>query len=57
VRRTELNNVLDVINRFNPKAFYTIEDILTANEGIFPRKDSVSSFPISNVLRQWRKGK
>lgn len=57
VRRTELNDVLDVINRFNPKAFYTIEDILTANEGIFPKKESSSAFPLSNILRQWRKGK
>lgn len=57
VRRTELNDVLDVINRFNPRAFYTIEDILTANEGIFPKKDSSAVFPFSNVLRQWRKGK
>jgi len=57
VQRTELHNVINVINRFNPKAFYTVEDIITANEGIFPKKETNPAFPFSNVLRQWRKGK
>jgi uncharacterized protein YebE (UPF0316 family) len=57
VQRTELQNVIDVINCFNPKAFYTIEDIITANEGIFPKKDANPSFRFGNVIRQWRKGK
>jgi uncharacterized protein YebE (UPF0316 family) len=57
VQRTELHNVINVINRFNPKAFYTVEDIITANEGIFPKKETKQTFPFINVLRQWRKGK
>ncbi|MEI6050280.1 MAG: DUF2179 domain-containing protein [Bacteroidota bacterium] len=57
VQRNELANVLDVINRFNPKAFYTIEDIKAVNEGIFAPKRPNTIFPFSNVLRQWRKGK
>ena len=57
VQRNELANVLDVINRFNPKAFYTIEDIKAVNEGIFSPKRTNTIFPFSNVLRQWRKGK
>lgn len=57
VKRNELSNVLDVITRFNPKAFYTIEDVKSVNEGIFTPKKPNSIFPFSYVLRQWRKGK
>lgn len=57
VKRNELANVLEVINRFNPKAFYTIEDVKAVNEGIFSQKKPNTIFPFSNVLRQWRKGK
>lgn len=57
VQRNELAKVLDVIQNFNSKLFYTIEDVKTVNEGIFfPRKPN-SIFPFSNVIRQWRKGK
>ncbi|MDO9339940.1 MAG: DUF2179 domain-containing protein [Bacteroidales bacterium] len=57
VQRNELANVLEVINRFNPKAFYTIEDVKAVNEGIFVPKKPNSIFPFSYVIRQWRKGK
>jgi uncharacterized protein YebE (UPF0316 family) len=57
VRRNNLGEVLDIINRYNPKAFYTIEDIRAVNEGIFLPKKHNTLFPFSNVLRQWRKGK
>jgi uncharacterized protein YebE (UPF0316 family) len=57
VHRNELIKVLDVINMFNPKVFYTIEDVRTVNEGIFTpnRQGSFSNF--SYILRNWRKGK
>lgn len=57
VQRNELANVLDVITKFNPKTFYTIEDVKAVNEGIFAPKKPNSIFPFTNVLRQWRKGK
>ena len=57
VQRNELANVLEVINRFNPKAFYTIEDVRTVSEGIFPPKRPHTIFTSSHVLRRWRKGK
>jgi uncharacterized protein YebE (UPF0316 family) len=57
VQRNELAKVLDVITKFNPGAFYTIEDIRSVNEGIFTSKKPNSIFPFSSVLRQWRKGK
>ena len=57
VQRNELSRVVDLINRFNPKAFYTIEDVRSVNEGIFPHKKNNTIFPFTNILRQWRKGK
>jgi uncharacterized protein YebE (UPF0316 family) len=57
VQRNELDKVLSVIDRFNPKAFYTIEDIKAVNEGIFVPRKNDTIFPFSNILRQWRKGK
>jgi len=57
IHRNELVSVLDVITGFNPKTFYTIEDIKTVNEGIFTLKKTNSVFPFGNVLVRWRKGK
>jgi len=57
VQRTELQKVLSIIDQFNPKAFYTIEDVRAVNEGIFPSRKRNSLFPFSNILREWRKGK
>lgn len=57
VQRDRLGPVLEIINQFNPKAFYTIEDIKAVNEGIFPPKKQNTIFPFSNIIRQWRKGK
>jgi uncharacterized protein YebE (UPF0316 family) len=57
VQRTELGHVLGIIDEFNPKAFYTIEDVRTVNEGIFPHRKRNSILPFTNVLREWRKGK
>ena len=57
VHRNELEKVLEVINAFNPRAFYTIEDVKAVNEGIFnPRKQN-SGFPFANIIRGWRPGK
>ncbi len=57
VKRNEIENALGLINKFNPKIFYTIEEIKTVNEGIFTPKKHNVNFPFSNILRQWRKGK
>jgi uncharacterized protein YebE (UPF0316 family) len=57
VHRNEVEKVLEVINAFNPRAFYTIEDVRAVNEGIFnPRKQN-SGFLFAGILKYWRKGK
>jgi uncharacterized protein YebE (UPF0316 family) len=40
IRRKELPNFIDTIHQFNPNAFYTVEDVKSASEGIFKRSDS-----------------
>jgi uncharacterized protein YebE (UPF0316 family) len=57
VHRNELEKVLDVINEFNPRAFFTIEDVKIVNEGIFNPRKSNLFFPFANVKRSWRPGK
>lgn len=57
VYRNELTKVLDLINDFNPKAFFTIEDVKSVNEGIFNPRKTNAILPFSNILREWRKGK
>ncbi len=57
VQRNELAHVINVIKLFNPKAFYTIEDVRSASEGIFPPKKHNHIFSFGTVIRRWRRGK
>lgn len=57
VPRNDLGKVLGIINTFNPKAFYSIEDVKATSEGIFPPKSPNTSFPFINIIRRWRGGK
>lgn len=52
--RDSMTQVLSIINEFNPKSFYTIEDIKKVSAGIFPNQ---STFSKLNPLQRWRKGK
>lgn len=36
VPRRHHQKVIGIIKKFNPRAFYTIEDVKSASEGIFP---------------------
>jgi uncharacterized protein YebE (UPF0316 family) len=53
VRRREVASVVNLIKQFNPKAFYTIEEVGFVEEGIFP----VRKTWLSNMFRPFRKGK
>ena len=57
VPRNDLKAVLEIIQNFNPKAFYSIEDVKATNEGIFPSKKPNTAFLFSNIIRRWRGGK
>lgn len=45
INRKEVHKVQDIVNKTNPTAFYSVEDIKSVNQGIFPGKTV------------WRKGK
>jgi uncharacterized protein YebE (UPF0316 family) len=36
IKRKELHHVVTLIKEFNPKAFFSIEEVRSASEGIFP---------------------
>ena len=36
VNRRDYPRVIDIINRFHPKAFYSVEDVRCVSEGVFP---------------------
>ncbi|MBK6966678.1 MAG: DUF2179 domain-containing protein [Bacteroidales bacterium] len=44
IKRKDVEHVVSIINRFNPNAFYTIEDVKAINEGIFKNRRSRTIF-------------
>ena len=38
VKRSDLAHVIEIIKQFNPKAFYSVEDVKFVSEGVFPQK-------------------
>ncbi|MCL2074484.1 MAG: DUF2179 domain-containing protein [Marinilabiliaceae bacterium] len=38
IKRNDYKQVAEMIKKFNPNSFYTIEDIRFANQGVFPSK-------------------
>ena len=57
VPRHDEKKIIKCVKKFNPKAFYSVEEVNTVEEGIFPDK-SVKSFAVfSKLFRPFRKGK
>ncbi len=52
VKRKDIAKVRGIIKRINPQAFYSIEDIRIANQGVFPKKGDITTKMdyIRNVL-------
>ena len=57
VPRREVASVVDLIKKFNPKAFYSIEEVGFVEKGIFPAKRSWRNSGIKKLFRPFRKGK
>lgn len=57
VPRREVASVVDLIKKFNPKAFYSIEEVGFVAKGIFPVKRSWQNNSIKKLFRPFRKGK
>jgi len=57
VRRSDLHKVINAIMYYNPKAFYSVEDIRQVSEGVFPGRQHRFAFPRVQLFRFLRKGK
>ncbi len=52
IKRSDKQAVIEMVKRFNPKAFYSIEDVRSVSEGIFPLRRKYLL-----MLKKRRKGK
>ena len=57
VPRREIRNVVGLIKTFNPKAFYSIEEVGFIEKGIFPARKTWPNSSLSKFFRPFRKGK
>jgi len=57
VPRKEIKRVAYVIRKFNPKAFYSIEEVSAVEKGIFPARKTWGNSGLSKFFRPFRKGK
>lgn len=58
IKRHDFPKVAQVIRKYNPKAFYTVEDITMVSKGVYPiKKPRLPHPPHLGPFRFWRKGK
>jgi uncharacterized protein YebE (UPF0316 family) len=57
VRRSELKHVLGIIQRFDPEAFYTVEDLRMVSESGLPRAAAGTRFDLFQPSLWFRKSK
>lgn len=57
VPRREAYSVVELIKKFNPQAFYSIEEIGFVEKGVFPLRKSGRYFDFLKLFRPFRKGK
>jgi len=58
IRRCDFEKMTEIIRKFNPKAFYTLEDINFVSKGTYPYPKALHfKKPQLGPFRFWRKGK
>lgn len=57
IRRQDLSPVVGIIKKFHPGAFYSVEEVRSVAEGVFPERSSRGVFSWLDSLRFFRKGK
>ncbi|MGC9337691.1 MAG: DUF2179 domain-containing protein [Candidatus Cloacimonadia bacterium] len=57
INRRDIDEIVNIIKRYNPKAFYTIEDVREAYKGVFPERQPSREYRNINILRKRRKEK
>jgi len=55
--RKELARAVAIIKRFNPQAFYSIEEVNSVQSGVFPLRSGAQGGLLTRMLRPMRKGK
>jgi uncharacterized protein YebE (UPF0316 family) len=57
IKRGDLDRVVEIIKQFNPKAFYSIEDVRFVSQGMFPPRSTLPAKDLFGLFRRFRKGK
>jgi len=57
VPRRDVSTVVALVKEFNPRAFYSIEEVGFVKEGVFPDRRDWGSTHLQRFLRPFRKGK
>jgi uncharacterized protein YebE (UPF0316 family) len=57
IKRSALKDVVEIIKQFNPRAFYSVEDVRYVSEGVFPLKKSLYECNGLGLGQAMRKGK
>lgn len=57
INKKHMKTVIEAISKYNPKAFYTIEDIKSLKEGVFPMKGVFNEKRLLKIFKPFRKGK
>ncbi|MFH0765595.1 MAG: DUF2179 domain-containing protein [Calditrichota bacterium] len=57
VARNDLPRAIELINRFHPHAFYSVEDVRYVNEGVFPPRRGILKERYLSVWEIFRKTK
>jgi uncharacterized protein YebE (UPF0316 family) len=57
IRREDLGEVIRIIRKFQPDAFYSIEEVKTVTEGVFPEKKSKYFMSNRDIMKYFRKDK
>jgi len=57
IRRSDMEDVIGMVEKFNPQAFYSVEDVRAVSKGVFPAHGSIYERGIFGFPRIFRKGK
>lgn len=55
IKRQDLPGFIGLVDKFNPRAFYSIEDVRFVSEGIFPARESFVGRGGKSLLRMFSK--
>ncbi len=57
LKRHDIDKVINMIKKYNPRSFYSIEDVRHVSQGIFPIEPLTPTRVSLNRIKRWRKGK